>query len=272
VTEPDEVAPGVFVATARLYVTTTTVVAGADGGCLVIDPAVTVADLDALASWLSARGLRPVAGWSTHPHWDHVLWSRSLGDAVRYATPRAVTAAERTLPGLVREMEETAPGHDPALFARLRPLPGERLPWPGPRAVVLAHDAHAPGHGAVFLPDTGVLVAGDMCSDVEIPLLDADAADDDPFGGYRHGLGVLAAVAGVRVVVPGHGHVGGAAEFRRRVAADFGYLDAVEAGRDVTDERLAGRPPAWLRADHDRQRALGRRELTESASPARRPE
>jgi len=117
-----------------------------------------------------------------------------------------------------------------------------------------------------------VLIAGDMCSDVEIPLLDAAAAGGDPFGGYRHGLAVLAAVPGVWVVVPGHGHVGGAAEFRRRVAADFGYLDAVEAGLDVADERLAGPAAAWLRAEHDRQRALGLRELTESASPARRPE
>ena len=39
------------------------------------------------------------------------------------------------------------------------------------------HDGHAPGHGAVFLPESGVLIAGDMCSDVEIPLLDTDAAD-----------------------------------------------------------------------------------------------
>jgi hydroxyacylglutathione hydrolase len=70
----DEIAPGVFVATAEMYTTTTTVVAGADGGCLLVDPAVTVADLAALADWLSARGLRPVAGWSTHPHWDHLLW------------------------------------------------------------------------------------------------------------------------------------------------------------------------------------------------------
>ena len=121
---------------------------------------------------------------------------------------------------------------------------------------MLAHDAHAPGHGAVFLPDTGVLVAGDMCSDTEIPLLGMEPAETDPFGRYRHGLGVLADVPGVRVVVPGHGHVGDAAEFRRRVAADFGYLDAVQAGRDVTDERLAAAAP-WLLAEHDRQRALG---------------
>jgi glyoxylase-like metal-dependent hydrolase (beta-lactamase superfamily II) len=247
----DEVAPGVFVATAELYATTTTIVAGADGGCLVIDPAVTVTDLAALASCLSSRRLRPVVGWSTHPHWDHLLWSRSLGDVVRYGTPRAAAFAASRLPALVSEAAEVAPGHDLALFARLEPLPGREIGWAGPRAVVIPHDAHAPGHGAVFLPASGVLVAGDMCSDVEIPLVDRDAAD--PSGGYRHGLDVLAGVPGVRVVVPGHGRPGDAAEFRRRIAADFGYLDAVEAGREPADPRLAA---GWLRTEHDRQRAL----------------
>ena len=45
-------------------------------------------------------------------------------------------------------------------------------------------------------------------------------------GGYRHGLELLANVPGVRLLVPGHGHVGDRAEFRRRVAADRAYLDA----------------------------------------------
>jgi glyoxylase-like metal-dependent hydrolase (beta-lactamase superfamily II) len=261
-----EVAPGVFVATAEPYVTTTTVVAGADGGCLVIDPAVTVAELDAIAAWLSAHGLRPVAGWSTHPHWDHLLWSRSLGDVPRYATPRAAEVAARELARMAGRVEKEAPGHDLALFARVAPLSGEVIGWRGPSAVVLAHDAHAPGHGAVFLPEVGVLVAGDMCSDIEMPLLDTEPAGGDPFGGYRHGLGVLASVRGVRVVVPGHGHPGDAAEFRRRVTADFAYLDAVEAGRDVADERLAS-APRWLLAEHARQRALGGGEPTSPPSP-----
>ncbi len=247
-----EIAPGVFVATATMYTTTTTVVAGADGGCLVIDPAVTVADLGALAAWLSARGLRPVAGWSTHPHWDHVLWSRSLGAGVpRYARSRAAQVAARDLPGLTAGADESAPGHDHELLGRLSPLGAGQVPWDGPRTEVVAHDAHAPGHGALFLPGSGVLVAGDMCSDIEIPLLDTDAAD--PFGGYRHGLGALASLSGVRLVVPGHGHVGDSSQFRRRVAADFAYLDAVEAGRDPLDPRLTQR---WLRAEHDRHRAL----------------
>src|SRR6185437_15451796 len=87
-------------------------------------------------------------------------------------------------------------------------------------------------------------------SDVEIPLLDLDAPD--PFGGYREGLRVLASVPGVHAVVPGHGHVGDDAEFRRRVTADLGYLDAVQAGGDINDPRLTGE---WLRAEHARHRA-----------------
>ena len=245
----DEIAPGVFVATAEKYTTTTTVVAGADGGCLLVDPAVTVADLAALAAWLSERGLHPVAGWSTHPHWDHLLWSAALGEVPRYATPRAVEVAARELSGLVSGAGESAPGHDLRLFARVEPLLDREIDWAGPSAVVYAHDAHAPGHGAVLLPDAGVLIAGDMLSDIEIPLLDLESAD--PFGDYRRGLELLAAVPGVDRVVPGHGHVGDRAEFLRRVDADRGYLDATEAGVDPADPRLS---QEWLRTEHARHR------------------
>ena len=249
----DEIAPGVFVATADTYTTTTTIVAGADGGCLLIDPAVTVADLAALAGWLSERGLRPAAGWSTHPHWDHLLWSAAFGEVPRYATPRAVAAAARELPALISDVTESAPGHDLTIFARVEPVLGREIDWAGPPAVVYAHDAHAPGHGAVLLPEAGVLVAGDMLSDIEIPLLDLESAD--PFGGYRQGLELLAGAPGVRLVVPGHGHVGDQAEFRRRVAADRGYLDATESGADPADPRLTA---DWLRAEHARHRERAR--------------
>jgi hydroxyacylglutathione hydrolase len=249
----DEVTPGVFVATAETYTTTTTVVAGDDGRCLLVDPAVSVADLGALARWLGMSGLRPAAGWSTHPHWDHLLWSRALGEVPRYATPRAVAVAASSRAGLVEGVQESAPGHDLALFGQVEALTGREIGWPGPRAFVYPHDAHAPGHGAVFLPDSGVLIAGDMCSDIEIPLPDLDAPD--PFGDYRAGLATLAGVPGVTVVVPGHGHVGDAAEFSRRLAADLAYLDAVAAGADHPDPRLT---QEWLRAEHARALTLAR--------------
>jgi hydroxyacylglutathione hydrolase len=250
----DEITTGVFVATSPVYQTTTTIVVGADGGCLLIDPALTASELASLGEWLASDGLRPAVGWSTHPHWDHVLWSRSLGtSAPRYATAKAVAAADRGREEMIAETAAMAPGHDRDLLGRLVavPGPGESVPWDGPRAQVIAHDGHAPGHAAIWLPDSGVLVAGDMLSDLEIPLLDLATAD--PVGGYRVGLRLLTSVPGVRLLVPGHGHVGDGAALRARAAMDFAYLDAVEAGREVDDPRLLAPGAAWLRAEHMRQ-------------------
>ena len=245
-----EIASGVLVATSSFALTTTTVIAGSAGGCLLIDPGVQVAELAELASELAARALRPVVAWSTHPHWDHVLWSRELGDAPRYAAPAAVSITETERDGMVAGVQHSAPGHDLELFGRLTALPemdtAPAIGWDGPEARLIVHDAHTPGHGAVFLPETGVIVVGDMCSDVEIPLLDTMA--DDAFGDYRTGLARLAAVSSVRQVVPGHGHVGDAAEFRRRLAADAAYLDALALGEPFEDPRIT---EGWMREAHD---------------------
>jgi hydroxyacylglutathione hydrolase len=245
-----EITPGVLVATADAYTTTSTVVVADDGGCLVIDPAVSVADLAALAADLAGAGLRPRAGFATHPHWDHVLWSRALGDVPRYAAPGAVAAAGSWREEMITRVQEEAPGHDLRLFGRLAPLPAGAgpIPWDGPSAQVLVHDGHAPGHAAVFLPDTGVLVAGDMLSDIEIPLLDTDASD--PMGDYRAGLRLLGAVPGVRWLVPGHGHVADARECRRRLDADARYLDLLAAGEPFADPRCT---QPWLRDSHRQQ-------------------
>ena len=233
-------------ATSSFALTTSTVVVGAAGKCLMIDPGVTVAETAALAAELSERRLTPAVAWSTHPHWDHVLWSRELGEAPRYAAPAAVHIAETERAGMIEGMRASAPGHDLELFGRLTVLNAPAIAWDGPKAELIVHDGHAPGHGAVFLPETGVLAAGDMCSDVEIPLLDTEA--QDAFGDYRAGLAALAATVGVRQVVPGHGHVGDAAEFRRRLAADSGYLDALAVGEPFEDPRIT---EDWMREAHD---------------------
>jgi hydroxyacylglutathione hydrolase len=244
-----EVATGVYVATSEIYVTTSTVIAGRDGGCLLIDPAVTVSDLTRLAAGLAGIGLRPVAGFATHPHWDHILWSGELGDGPRYAARRAADVTERDRDYLIGQVEESAPGHDLDLFGRLTSLgPGVgTIPWDGPGALAVTHEGHAPGHSAIFLPDSGVLVAGDMCSDIEVPLLDLD--QPDPVGDYQAGLDKLAALP-VRRLIPGHGAVGDAAEFRRRVAADTAYLDALGRGDEPRDARLI---QDWLIEQHQQQ-------------------
>jgi len=100
----------------------------------------------------------------------------------------------------------------------------------------------------VFIPDAGVLVAGDMLSDIEITILDTLA--EDPLGDYRAGLQRLAAVPGVRWVIPGHGHIADAGEFRRRLDADAHYLDLLSAGEPFDDPRCTVK---WQRDWHEHQ-------------------
>ena len=116
-----EVAPGVLVATSAFAVTTSTVVVGPSGGCLLVDPGVTVADLDALAAELADRGLRPAVAWSTHPHWDHVLWSAGLGDVPRYIAPAAVVILETQRDAMVEYALQSAPGSDLELLGMTGP-------------------------------------------------------------------------------------------------------------------------------------------------------
>ncbi len=243
-----EIAPGVLVRQSELFRTNSTVVT--DGGrCLVVDPAVTPADLGELVIGLRRAGLTPVAGFASHPHWDHVLWTTALGDVPRHASRGAVRVAERDRAELIASIEDAAPGHELEVCGRLTPIDPAAtvVPWEGPEALVVAHDGHAAGHCALFLPGSGTLLAGDMCSDAEIPLLDLTQAD--PVGDYLAGLERLAALP-VRRVVPGHGSIGDAAEFRRRVAADIAYLEQLKRGVEPADPRLV---EPWLIAEHHEQ-------------------
>jgi glyoxylase-like metal-dependent hydrolase (beta-lactamase superfamily II) len=254
----DEVAPGVLVATAAQYTTTSTVVVGGAGGCLLVDPALTPDELAGLAAALAGRGLHVVAAFSTHPHWDHLLWHPSLGEAPRWATARAADSVRRHGAELRAEAGENAAG--PAWPGAVAALPDgvTHLPWEGPAARVVRHEAHAPGHAALVVG--GALVAGDMLSDLEVPLLDLESTD--PVGDYITGLDRLAEVLGgpdVRVLVPGHGHPAGRRGSLARLAADRRYLKALAAGRSVgpdQDPRLAD---PWVRGEHQRQEAALRR-------------
>jgi hydroxyacylglutathione hydrolase len=245
-----EISAGVFVATGELYVTNSTVVSDGNGGCLVIDPAVTVAEVAGLAADLKSLSLRPRLGFATHPHWDHVLWKSELGDVPRFASALTVATAERERERLIDGVQSSAPGHDLSLFGRLTPLEQpEEILWTGPVASVLTHQGHAPGHSAVFLPGSGTLIAGDMCSDIEFPLLDPDQAD--PVGDYLAALDMLAALP-VERVIPGHGQIGDGAEFRRRIDLDRAYLEGLTRGPELRDPRpLAD----WLIAEHEKQAA-----------------
>ncbi|MEL7975156.1 MBL fold metallo-hydrolase [Isoptericola sp. F-RaC21] len=263
----------VLVRTARRLRTTSTLVlapenGSGDGGrpALLVDPAWEPGELVAIAEETRSRGGRLAAGFATHAHHDHLLWHPRLGlDVPRWATARAASVARRRRRRLLEEARldaERYGGADHApevldLLGRVAPIPaGERgVPDPGgvlPPTEVVTHDGHAPGHGALWLPRSRVLVAGDVLSDVELPLPTDEITDEITDGSTepderRAARGVEAYLAGLdrlapyaaacAVVVPGHGTPTTRAV--TRLDADRRYLDAVLAGRSVDDPRLA---------------------------------
>jgi glyoxylase-like metal-dependent hydrolase (beta-lactamase superfamily II) len=78
-----QVAAGVLVHQSEFCQSNAVIVQGG-AGVLLIDPGVLGHGLAALADDLRELGQPVVAGFSTHPHWDHLLWHARLG-AVRDA-------------------------------------------------------------------------------------------------------------------------------------------------------------------------------------------
>jgi len=248
------VADGVFVRQSEVLGNNTVVVTG-DAGVLLVDPGITAAEMSCLADDLRALGLTVAAGFATHPDWDHALWHPALGDAPRYGTAQAAAFLadlraqprwrERFAAVLPPEIVDEVPVEP---FGLIEPLPAgsTSVPWDGPEVRVAAHPAHAVGHAALVVGERRVLIAGDMVSDVFVPMPDIDGAAD-PVADYLHGLDVLAeAAAAVDVFVPGHGSVGDVAELRERLARDRAYMWALRDGGGFDDPRLgASAAPGW---------------------------
>ena len=258
-----QVAEGVLTHQCELLQNNTIVVQGR-AGVLLIDPGITGDEMAALANDLHELGHPVVAGFSTHPDWDHVLWHAELGGAPRYGTARCAASIRdvlsdadwkaRVAEGLPPEIAEEIPLD---LFGLITGLPAEtaQIPWDGPKVRIIEHQAHAQGHAALLIEERGVLVAGDMLSDILIPFPDLSAAD--PIEDYLAGLRLLEGVADdVDVLIPGHGSVGGADQLRARIELDRDYVNALRDGHAPDDPRIG--PSAtfgkeWLPGVHEWQ-------------------
>jgi glyoxylase-like metal-dependent hydrolase (beta-lactamase superfamily II) len=268
-----QVAEGVLIHQSEFLQSNAVVVQGR-AGVLLIDPGITSDEMACLAHDLSESGQPVVAGFSTHPHWDHALWHAELGEPPRYGTARCAVAIKDLLTkadwktkvaeALPPEIADQVPLD---LFGRMTGLPAEttQIPWDGPRVRIIEHQAHAPGHATLLIEDRGVLVAGDMLSDVLIPFLDLEA--EDPIGDYLAALRLLEDVAeDVDVLVPGHGSIGGADQVGARISQDRAYVQALRDGGDPDDPRLDPTAPngewlpdvdGWQRQQLGQRRVLG---------------
>lgn len=240
-----QVAEGVQVHESECIQSNAVVVQGR-AGVLLIDPGIQRDEMAQIANDLRESSQPVVAGFSTHPDWDHALWHAKLGEAPRYGTARCAANLRdllsdagwkaRVAEGLPPEFAEEIPLD---LFGLITGLPPgtARIPWDGPQVRIIEHQAHAPGHAALLIEERRVLVAGDMLSDVLIPMLDLSATD--PIEDYLAALRLLEGVAGdVDVLIPGHGSVGGSDQVRARIELDRAYVQALRDGSVPDDPRI----------------------------------
>ena len=106
-----------------------------------------------------------MAGFSTHPHWDHLLWHTRLDASPRYGTARcAATVRDRLAdPGAKARIAAELIPPDIAeqvpldLLGLITGLPAEmaQIPWDGPHVRIIEHQAHAPGHAALLIEERG---------------------------------------------------------------------------------------------------------------------
>ncbi|MEU9514701.1 MBL fold metallo-hydrolase [Micromonospora sp. NPDC048169] len=249
-----QVAEGVLIHESEFLECNAVVVQGRSG-VLLIDPGVTGDEMACLANDLSELGQSVVAGFSTHPHWDHLLWHESFGEAPRYGTAGCAATVRAKLPDADarQRVEGMLPpevvGKVPLdLLGRITGLPEgtSRIPWDGPEVRIIEHRAHAPGHASLLIKERRVLVAGDVLSDVLIPMLDLNGAEE-PVDDYLTALRLLEEVADdVDVVVPGHGSVAEADQVRARIECDRAYVLALPEG-DIADDPRVGpsAKPGW---------------------------
>ena len=223
-------ADGVRVRTSRCYAMNSLLLTR-DEHALLVDPGVLPSELDDMAAAVQADAPRldRVVLAFTHPHWDHVLGLPWFPGATTFAHAGFADALESELATLrhdadewIGQQGEKLP-HEFQSFTPTMSARGTTAIQLGPFSLV-TYDTpgHSSTHLALWFPEAGVLAAGDLLSDIEVPWLDA------PPWVYRNSLMTLHWLfeqEDVRVLVPGHGPLAhGRLAGYRRLLRDLDYL------------------------------------------------
>jgi hydroxyacylglutathione hydrolase len=237
-----EAGAGIRVRQSKAYAMNSVVLADPEH-TLIVDPGVLPSELDDLARAAPESGAETLTLIFTHGDWDHVLgrpwWPRATTLAhdqfaaeVRHKSATILSEARAQAE---REGETWERGFVP--FAPDEAVSGLRFTKLGPWRVVF-RDAfgHSPSMLTIHLPERRLLIAADLLSDIEIPMI------EDSWQAYHRTLAELeplAAHGAIETVIPGHGSIAdGRDAVVARIERDLGYLDALE--RRVNEARSRG--------------------------------
>lgn len=213
-----EIADRVFVLRYPVLDVNVTLVVGAERA-LLVDTLATTAQARELAASVAAVTDRPLVVLNTHHHFDHCFGNSVFADAPVWAHPEAVALMAEADPAALA----TEWGLDGLDTTSVR-LPDRHVVSSetidlGGRAVVLRHPGrgHTAGDVVAFVPDAGVLVAGDLVEESGPPQFE----DSFPLE-WPEAVAALLTLS-PKTVVPGHGAVCDA-EFVRAQHAELAAL------------------------------------------------
>ena len=219
---------------------------------ILVDPGVLASELDDIAARVAAARPSKTTLLLTHGHWDHVLGRPWWPSAEVLAHDRFAAVVKRDEARTRSKIEALAREHGQSWergFTPFRPaqaVSGLHLARRGPWTMVL-RDAfgHSDSQLSIHLPHERILLAADMLSDIEIPLLDGPVA---PYLETLRALAPLADNGAIETLVPGHGAIArGRDEVALRVRRDIEYLEAL--GREVARVRAAKLAPEAAKAE-----------------------
>jgi cyclase len=214
-----------------------------DDSCVVVDALNTIATAQQFRNAIEKTTRKRLQHLiSTHHHGDHTNGNQVFAEASIIAHHQGREEMERTPPPVVRPETVNTP-LDNSRVVRTLPnllIASTTFVYHGQRRIELipCAPAHTNNDLLVYVPDEGVLFGGDVVFFYSTPMCGG--------GNFHHWMDVIDDIArmDVKIIVPGHGPVGGIAElaemreymrmlhFETRKRFDAG-LSRAEATRDI---------------------------------------
>src|SRR5262245_32117756 len=210
---------------------------------VVVDPGILPSELDDLVRVAESVKPEVITLVFTHGHWDHVIGRPWWPKAGTLGHDRFAAAVKAEAARITDEIQKLATRHGETWtqgFKPFRPdleVSGLHFMKLGPWRLV-ARDAfgHADHQLSFHLPEHRTLIAADMLSDVEPPIVNGPVA---PYLETLRTLRPLVSGGAITTLIPGHGSIATTREeVSVRLERDLDYLERLQA--EVARARAAG--------------------------------